>query len=172
MSRRSQTELAVLGALAVEPATGYGVRQAITQVLGHFWQESFGQIYPTLATLEAKALVKKAADGRFRITASGRRVLAQWLTEPVEPTKPRNGFLLRLFFASHLPKGARSALLDRAHDDATAALARFEELEQQLRRESHADRDDWLVTVRYGVHHARATLAWVAETKKRAPKRT
>ena len=62
MSRKSQTELAVLGALAVEPATGYGVRQAITQTLGHFWQESFGQIYPCLADLE-RLIVALARHG-------------------------------------------------------------------------------------------------------------
>jgi DNA-binding PadR family transcriptional regulator len=26
--------------------TGYAVREEIRQVLGHFWSESYGQIYP------------------------------------------------------------------------------------------------------------------------------
>jgi DNA-binding PadR family transcriptional regulator len=29
--------------------TGYAEREEIRQVLGHFWSESYGQIYPTLA---------------------------------------------------------------------------------------------------------------------------
>ena len=55
MSRQSQTEVAVLGALSVEPMSGYAARRAITETLGHFWSESFGQIYPTLASLARAA---------------------------------------------------------------------------------------------------------------------
>jgi DNA-binding PadR family transcriptional regulator len=53
MPRSSQTETAVLGALSVMPMTGYALREAIRDVLGHFWSESFGQIYPTLAAERA-----------------------------------------------------------------------------------------------------------------------
>ena len=48
MSTHSQTQTAVLGALSIQPMTGYAVRENIQNVLGHFWSESFGQIYPTL----------------------------------------------------------------------------------------------------------------------------
>jgi len=51
MARGRQTELAVLGALSVQPMTGYAVREEIRQLLGHFWSESYGQIYPALAEL-------------------------------------------------------------------------------------------------------------------------
>ena len=64
MSRHGTTELAVLGALSVEPMSGYAVRAAITGTLGHFWSESFGQIYPTLARLESERLVVRDGDGR------------------------------------------------------------------------------------------------------------
>lgn len=172
MSRKSQTELAVLGALAVEPATGYGVRQAITQTLGHFWQESFGQIYPTLAVLEREALVTKGADGRYRTTVAGRQRLMALLAEPIKPTKPRNGLLLRLFFAAHLPAGRAEQLLTTARDEAKAALAELEAIERAVRSEPHAEREDWVTTVRFGVHHARATLAWAEEAlAARRPKK-
>ncbi len=48
--RTNQTDTAVLGALSVMPMTGYAVRESIRDVLGHFWSESFGQIYPALAS--------------------------------------------------------------------------------------------------------------------------
>lgn len=163
MARAPQTELAVLGALSAGPATGYGVREAIAQVLGHFWHESFGQIYPTLAALEAARRVARTADGRFRITAAGRRRLTALLSSPVEAARPRNGLLLRLFFAASLPPGAAKALISRARDEAEAALARYAAVERALRAETNPARADWLVTVRYGLHHARATLAWANE---------
>ena len=59
MARASQTETAVLGGLSVESMTGYALREAIRDVLGHFWSESFGQIYPTLAELERAGHVQR-----------------------------------------------------------------------------------------------------------------
>ena len=82
MARSSQTHLAVLGALSVEPMTGYAVRAAITQTLGHFWSESFGQIYPTLTELIARGEIRPTEPGRtsgsrFELTAAGRSRLRE-----------------------------------------------------------------------------------------------
>jgi PadR family transcriptional regulator AphA len=46
----------LLGLLAIEPMSGYDLRQTILASVGHFWNESYGQIYPNL---------KKLADGGF-----------------------------------------------------------------------------------------------------------
>ena len=64
MARASQTETAVLGALSVMPMTGYALREAIRDVLGHFWSESFGQIYPALGELEQRGHVQRVGSGR------------------------------------------------------------------------------------------------------------
>jgi DNA-binding PadR family transcriptional regulator len=157
----------VLGALAVEPATGYGVRKAITETLGHFWHESFGQIYPTLATLEREGLVARDGDGRFELTPAGREELRRLLSEPPAPARPRNGVLLRLFFARHLPPDRARELVEDAAEQARAALEQYASLETEIRTEDRPEAEDWLVTVRYGIHHARATLAWAEETLAR-----
>jgi DNA-binding PadR family transcriptional regulator len=165
MSRRSQTRLSVLGALATEPATGYGVRRAIIETLGHFWHESFGQIYPTLAALEEEGLVERDAQGRFSITDRGRAELTAMLAEPPEPQPPRNGLLLRIFFAPHLSRKQARALLDSTADAAKNKLAELEAIERGLNDETRSEAVFWRATVRYGVHHARATIAWVDETR-------
>ena len=77
MARSSQTRTAVLGALTVEPMTGYALRAVIRDVLGHFWSESFGQIYPALAELEGEGLVERTGSPRtgsstFALTHAGR----------------------------------------------------------------------------------------------------
>ena len=82
MARQAQTAAAVLGALSIEPMSGYEIRQAITTVLGHFWHESFGQIYPCLAELERDGLVSatpgpRPRSSKYRITPSGRALHAQ-----------------------------------------------------------------------------------------------
>jgi|LNFM01.1.fsa_nt_gb DNA-binding PadR family transcriptional regulator len=166
MRRRSQTRLSVLGALATEPATGYGVRSAIIETLGHFWHESFGQIYPTLTALEAEGLVKRDKEGRFAITSRGRAELSAMLAEEPEPQLPRNGLLLRLFFAAHLPKGRALALVDAAAASARRKLAELEAVERVIVAEGRAESALWRATVRYGVLHAKATIAWADETRQ------
>lgn len=156
----------MLGALSVEPMTGYAVRQAISETLGHFWSESFGQIYPTLAALEADGLVHRASSGRtsgsrFELTPAGHARLRELLADPIESTPPRNGMLLRLFFGRHLGATACREILEAARDDAEAALVRYE----ALRAEVVADADDddepyWLITVSAGEHAAAAQVAW------------
>ena len=107
MASDRQTDQAVLGALSVESMSGYALRQAISDVLGHFWSESFGQIYPTLAELRAAGLVEVTqadADSKpkFAITGRGPEHLRARLSEPPQSARPRNGTLLRLFFGRHL----------------------------------------------------------------------
>src|SRR5687767_13775334 len=98
-ARGSQTEMAVLGALSIEPMTGYALRETIRDVLGHFWSESFGQIYPALAELERHDHVTRsgstrAGSSRFAITPSGTQRLRDLLSQPVQAAPPRNGLLL------------------------------------------------------------------------------
>ena len=173
MSRQSQTELAVLGALSVEPMTGYALRQAITGTLGHFWSESFGQIYPTLARLEAEGLIAPRAEGRtsgqvFALTRTGRRRLVALLREPIAPAPPRNGTLLRLFFADLLAPEDRRTLVEEARDRAAESLARLAVLRAELEAEIASGADPGapyrLMTLSAGEHAARAQVAWAQET--------
>src|SRR6267378_1332508 len=42
------TPNALLGLLSLGSMSGYDIRQLISQSIGHFWSESYGQIYPGL----------------------------------------------------------------------------------------------------------------------------
>lgn len=168
--RVNQTETAVLGALSVQPMTGYALREAIKEVLGHFWSESFGQIYPTLADLERQRRVQRRGSSRpgsstFAITALGRARLTELLGQPIQPVPPRNGLLLRLFFGRHLGPGACRSLVSEARADAQRRLARYEAIRHELELDvSHEpDRPYWLLTVSAGEHTARAAIGWADE---------
>ncbi len=169
MGRTSQTQLAVLGALSVEPMTGYAVRQAITETLGHFWSESFGQIYPTLAALEASGAVRRTGSGRtsgsrFELTPAGLQRLHDLLAEPIESAPPRNGLLLRLFFGRHLGAQACREILTAALTDAEAALVRYRTLRAEVDAEAEGrDQPYWLITISAGEHGAAAQVAWARE---------
>jgi DNA-binding PadR family transcriptional regulator len=171
MGRTSQTETAVLGALSVEPMTGYAVREAIRDVLGHFWSESFGQIYPTLAKLERQGYVKRRGASRrgssiFALTASGRARLKELLAQPIQPVPPRNPLLLRVFFGRHLGAEAVRSLVQQARAEAGRRLEQYEAIRRELQvEEKHGDdRPYWEFTVDAGEHTARAAIVWADET--------
>lgn len=167
--KRDQTRLALLGVLSVEPASGYDVREAITSTLGHFWHESYGQIYPTLSQLEQERLIEVVErDGRkkvYAITKAGKSELARLLAQPGVPSRPRNSLLLRLFFGRWLGVEACRDLVAQAAQDASARLAEYAALEDRLCSE-FADQPDlpfWLLTLRHGQRGARATIDWAKD---------
>ncbi|WP_199443792.1 PadR family transcriptional regulator [Umezawaea beigongshangensis] len=165
MARASQTEVAVLGGLSVQPMTGYALREAIRDVLGHFWSESYGQIYPTLAELERQGFVRREGATRtgastFAITPPGTRRLQELLAQPVQVTPPRNGLMLRLYFGRHLGPAACRTLVQQALTEAQDALERYAEIRAEIEGQDSADREYWLLTVSAGEHSARAAQAW------------
>lgn len=171
MARRSRTRLAVLGALSVEPMTGYAIREAIRDVLGHFWSESFGQIYPTLASLADDGHVTKTAAARagasqYTITTTGRAALVELLSEPIEPARPRDELLLRLFFGRHLGPQACAHLVTQARAEAQERLSQFAAIRTEIDEETgyEADRDYWRLTLSAGEHAAQALITWADET--------
>ena len=169
--RTNQTDTAVLGALSVIPMTGYAVRESIRDVLGHFWSESFGQIYPALARLEKAKLIRRQGDKRtassvFAITPSGVARLRQLLSEPIQIVPPRNGLMLRLFFGRQIGPDACRALLTQARADAELRLVEYRAIRQEIDTDDELapDRPYWLLTISAGEHNARSTLAWADES--------
>jgi DNA-binding PadR family transcriptional regulator len=171
MARASQTEAAVLGVLSVQSMTGYAVREAIRDILGHFWNESFGQIYPTLAQLEQDGLVERSRGERagssvYAITVAGRDRLVELLRQPDRPAPARSGLMLRLFFGNALGVEACRRLIHDAQVTAENQLTTFRALRDELASET-SNREHhpyWLMTISAGEHTARATLAWAGES--------
>ncbi|WP_202972950.1 PadR family transcriptional regulator [Microterricola pindariensis] len=162
--KRSQTELAVLGALSLAPMSGYRVRAEILSTLGHFWAESFGQIYPTLARLEAAGLVARDGNALYVLTEPGRLRLVELLREAPESSPPRNGVLLRLFFGRELGIDGCLELFDQMEREVQEKLRALAEIRAEL---DPGDPDERfaLITVSAGEHSGRATLAWIAESR-------
>ena len=170
-ARPSQTEMAVLGALSVEPMTAYAMREAIRDVLGHFWSESLGQIYPTLYSLEAAGRVVRNPGARpgsstFSLSTSGQDRLRKLLSEPITVAPPRNGLLLRLFFGRILGVQGCQALLRGALEDARGRLAEYDLLARKVAEEDRGSPDlpFQLLTISAARHSANATIAWAEES--------
>jgi DNA-binding PadR family transcriptional regulator len=172
--RRNQTETAVLGALSIQPMTGYALREAIRDVLGHFWSESYGQIYPTLRALVQQGLltqIPSSSDGRtsFTITESGLLRLRELLAKSIQDPPPRNGLMLRLYFGRHLGPDACRALITQTKAQAEGQLAGYQAIRSEILDTAGSNQDSpyWLLTLSAGEHTARALIAWADEALTR-----
>ena len=170
MARSDQSQTAILGALSLMPMTGYALREQIRDTLGHFWSESFGQIYPTLAVLEDQGLVERhPSDGSrsttYGITEAGTARLRELLAEPPREPKPRNGLMLRLFFGAQLGTDACRELILQARERAENQLSELDLARQELLRDPGlADAAPYIsLTISAGQHSARATISWATE---------
>jgi DNA-binding PadR family transcriptional regulator len=160
--------MAVLGGLSIAPMTGYALREQIRDALGQFWAESFGQIYPALATLERQGLIERqaalrAGSSTFAITPQGSARLRELLAEAPQPVKPRNGVLLRLFFGRQLGEEACRRLVMNTRATAEAELSGLRDIRAELQSDTGPDAPYILLTVLAGEHSARASLAWANE---------
>lgn len=169
--RESRTPFVILGLLTTGPKTGYELKREIDEVIGHFWRESFGQIYPVLKRLTAEGSTERIDGGgprnrqRYAITEAGRDRLRAWLEQPPEPEVPRVELLLKVFFGSNTrPEVLRSHVAGFA-----ARIREFLALLETAERELAAAESDapelafWRLTVRSGRHVAEARLKWAKE---------
>ncbi|MDC0714513.1 PadR family transcriptional regulator [Stigmatella sp. ncwal1] len=177
MARENTCQFAILGMLCREPMSGYGLRQAIEQTVGHFWQESYGNLYPTLVRMEGEGLValdreEHSPGGRvrkvYRVTAEGRRELAKWLRRPVVPHVERNELLLKLFFGARVGPEASLAQVEHSRAEAEGLLAALRRIDEDVRRsrEGHPDLSYWHLSVRAGLLGLEAHLRWCDEARE------
>jgi DNA-binding PadR family transcriptional regulator len=156
--------------------SGYDIRQMIPQSIGHFWSESYGQIYPGLKRLAAAGLATKKTERKqgspdryvYFLTAKGREQLRTWLKLPVAEEVPRNELLLKLFFG-----GQTFPSVSREHVQDYLALQqqRFQvygAIAKRLRKEEAKDPrlPFWLMTLSMGRHCSAAMVKWCKETLK------
>lgn len=168
----SHSKYAILGLLTFGPMTGYDLRKVITVSLAHFWHESYGNLYPRLAKLQAEGLIRVRAERRqgrvakvYTIAAQGRTALRAWLARPAEAEQVRSEMLLKVFLGAQLPPAhtERQILAHRTRQQ--AYLNALAETERQVRADAPNDRNlpYWLMTIRRGALHAEARLRWCDE---------
>jgi PadR family transcriptional regulator AphA len=99
---------ALLGLLAVEPASGYDLKRAINRSTYFIWNATGPQIYNTLHKLREEGYITSEAmpqtgkpDKQIHtITASGQAALKHFVSEPIRASVTRDEVLLRIFFGN------------------------------------------------------------------------
>ena len=129
----------VLGMLAMEPRSGYDIKQLADISTRHFWAISYGQIYPELRRLLSAGLIKAEDASRgtrqrtvYHLTPRGRQALHGWVADPaIENVELRDEMLLKLFFADAMSRRETIRHLEamrRRHQQVAAGLREHEPL--------------------------------------------
>src|SRR5713226_7052014 len=148
----------VLGLLAEEPLHGYDVKNRFESLLGGSWEVNFGQVYMTLQRLEADGERGDRRKLAYRLTASGRKTLDDWLSRPEsEPQQLREEIYLKLLLSTRLADGRLDELLTAQRRVYLQRLKDLAELEQGARREG---RDDLVLLFKGAILHTEADLKW------------
>ena len=172
--RESTSRFAILGVLGFGAMSGYDVKKLIERSIAHFWNESYGQIYPILNRLAAEGLAARRRETQrgkpdrqiYALTDKGRQELARWLAVPARQEPFRNELLLKLFLGAEGRVADSLAQIEHYEAGQRALLEMYVGIERRLRDEmaGHPQLPFSLVTLHYGQHRCRAMLAWCAES--------
>jgi DNA-binding PadR family transcriptional regulator len=156
--------------LSEKPSTGYDIRKTIKNELSHFWNESYGQIYPILNGLADERLATRRRSKQkgkpdrqvYSITARGKQVLQEWLSDEPAMQTERNETLLKLLFAGNLDVADRLTLIEWYREKQRELLARLDDIELTLESDSESDsaRRYGRLTISHGRAEARARMRW------------
>jgi len=100
------TKIFCLGILSFGDATGYEIKKQLEGPFRHFYDASFGSIYPALGKLTDAALVERtelAQDKRpdkkvYSITPAGKMALMDELAKPISGDKVKSDFWRLSYF--------------------------------------------------------------------------
>jgi PadR family transcriptional regulator AphA len=164
----------LLGLLTVGSMSGYDLGQAIRSSVGHFWNESYGQIYPNLKRLKSEGFVTSKTQrqkGRpdrhlYSITRQGRERLAAWLAVAPQPEIPRNELLLKLFFGSQVPTEVLIGYVEGMLERERRAALKFKKVAEEdiAQNRQYPDAPYWTMAARFGQLELEAHLRWAEET--------
>jgi DNA-binding PadR family transcriptional regulator len=113
------TDFTILGFLMYGPKSGYDIKRFMGMSTSHFYQASFGSIYPSLERMEKEGYVAATREddsGRLRkpyeILPEGRAAFLEWLASPLDISRGPSLLLARLFFLGCLPRGRARKIID------------------------------------------------------------
>jgi DNA-binding PadR family transcriptional regulator len=173
MARENKIRYVILGLLSHDPLTGYDIKKRIEGSISYFYDASFGQIYPELASMEEQALIskkiemneKKPSRKIYSITESGVSELQKWLTLPIEEEKVRYDILLKIFFGSRISVEENVRNIGEFRLRNAEKLLTLDHFEKNLRTVlgENVDHIYYYLTVRFGQQVMRAHVEWADE---------
>lgn len=162
----------ILGLLTKQSMSGYDIKRYLGRLDWLVGSPSFGSVYPalhallkdTLVTVEVIQNEDKPPRKVYNITEAGKRVLQEWINQPVESEISLKAFLMRLMLASNLPRTGLIAYLQQRHSQVAVYRAILEEL---VGSQDETVGLGQRLAFDYGLVAATAELAWLDRTLER-----
>jgi DNA-binding PadR family transcriptional regulator len=100
---------AVLGLLMQNSMSGYEIKKCFETVFSHFFDASYGSVYPTLKKMEKEGLIQgeviiqegKPNKNVYTIMDLGRSSFSSYLKGRVEPDVVRSDVCMKLYFGHY-----------------------------------------------------------------------
>ena len=156
-----------LGIISRGEATGYEIKKLFETEYSHFYEASFGSIYPALARLTDEGLVslnQQAQDKRpdkkvYRITAAGRLAFLDELAQMPGRDRIRSEFLATLLFGELLAPAHVDRVIAARIAQYREALAAMEACDLGRVTPGHA------FVHGFGIAFYRAAVAYLEENR-------
>jgi DNA-binding PadR family transcriptional regulator len=163
-------EQVLLGVIADEPRSGYGLKKLFNSSPASVYQPSPGALYPALRRLEERGLLhaeKQVSSGRralrlYQVTEAGLAVYLEWLRKPVVPETvgaDLGQHLMRFSLMENYLERAEVIAFLADLGDALDGFVRG--MEQFVVSRQGTLREHALLALEHGIAIHRASLEWV-----------
>ena len=161
---------ALMGLIHQKPRAGYDLRKVFTETPMGSFSNSPGAIYPALARLEKRGSIASEVEDSaglrrrrvYRLTASGKRELEEWLSQPItrgEVSRGMGEVMLRFAFMEQaLGVEAAIAFLRRLGVELSTYVPG---LKQYLRESGPGMPLSGMLALDSGIRHYEALQQWV-----------
>ena len=177
--RVSVLSRALLGLIAAEPMSGYGLTRLFARTLGRTWPAQHPQIYPALAALAEQGLLRVADEGprgrkTYAVTGEGLDEAQRWLRETAPDRTVRNEAILRVFLLWLLEADEAVAYFDDEVAEHRRRLDAFERTlaDDERQRAEHGTAAGGIpfcasLALEWGLRFEREYIAWATWARDR-----
>lgn len=131
----------ILGMLMEASSSGYEIKQKFEKLFSHFYNASYGTIYPTLKSMENEGLITKenrVQEGKpnkniYTITDKGRQSFYQYLESDIQGVEMKSDFMVRLYFGQLAHPELVIKWLEKGIEDHEKSLAKLMEERENWR---------------------------------------
>jgi PadR family transcriptional regulator AphA len=176
---RSVLSRALLGLIAGEPMSGYGLARLFERTLARAWPARHPQIYPALSELAEERLLRVSETGprqrkTYAVTGAGVAEAQRWLRESTPDRTVRNETILRLFMLWLLDSHEAVAFFDGEIESHRQRLAGFEQTlaEDERQRREHGTAKGGpafcaALALEWGIRYEREYIDWATNARDR-----
>lgn len=183
IKKENKTQYAILGILSLDtskPMSGYDIRKTMANSTQYFWQESNGQLYPTLSKLVLNKEIKITQPNKdsnknlannknkitYAITNTGKKKLTQWLLKEADYYTHRSELLLKVFFGQHVDPAVSIKHIQSRLKSCQDQLIIFESIASETAKLVAKKKQPlyFLLTVNAGIKLIQAEINWCEES--------